>query len=94
MSIKLRTIRALAIGLVLLGPLVAPVQALAASPALDDQVIADAYVYLIGRALVVRQEHLDVAAQGIQRRLPQPARVGRFREPEPGSRQHRGLDRG
>jgi hypothetical protein len=35
-----------------------------ASPALDEQIIADAYVYLIGRALVVRQEHLDVAAQG------------------------------
>jgi hypothetical protein len=64
MSTKLRPIQVLAIGLFFLVPLVAPAQARAASPALDEQIIADAYVYLIGRALVVRQEHLDIAAQG------------------------------
>ncbi len=64
MSTKLRTIQGLAIGLLLLVSLVVPIHARAASPALDEQIIADAYVYLIGRALVVRQEHLDVAAQG------------------------------
>jgi hypothetical protein len=64
MSTELRAIHRRAIGLVLLVLLVAPIHAQAASPALDEQIIADAYVYLIGRALVVRQEHLDVAAQG------------------------------
>jgi hypothetical protein len=64
MNLKLRTVHGLAIGLVFLASLAAPDQMRAASPALDEQIIADAYVYLIGRALVVRQEHLDVAAQG------------------------------
>lgn len=64
MITKLRPIQGPAIGLVLLVSLVASTHARAASPALDEQIIADAYVYLIGRALVVRQEHLDVAAQG------------------------------
>jgi hypothetical protein len=64
MSTKRRTIRALAIGLCLVFSFGAPSQARTASPALDEQIVADAYVYLIGRALVVRQEHLDVAAQG------------------------------
>ncbi len=27
--------------------------------------ITDAYVYLLGRALVIRQEHLDIAAEGV-----------------------------
>ena len=64
MSTKLRAIQGLAIGLFFLVSLLVPIQGRAASPALDEQIIADAYVYLIGRALVVRQEHLDVAAQG------------------------------
>jgi hypothetical protein len=64
MNLKLRTVHGLAIGLVFLASLAAPAQVRAASPALDEQIIADAYVYLIGRALVVRQEHLDIAAQG------------------------------
>jgi hypothetical protein len=64
MSKELRAIRGLALSLVLLLPLVAPSHARAAASALDEQIIADAYVYLIGRALVVRQEHLDIAAQG------------------------------
>ena len=64
MSTKLRAIQGLAISLFLFVSLVAPIHARAASSALDEQIIADAYVYLVGRALVVRQEHLDVAAQG------------------------------
>lgn len=60
----MRAIQALAIGLSCFVSLVVPIHASVASPALDEQIIADAYVYLIGRALVVRQEHLDVAAQG------------------------------
>jgi hypothetical protein len=59
-----RAIQGLAISLVLLVPLVVPIHARAVASALDEQIIADAYVYLIGRALVVRQEHLDIAAQG------------------------------
>lgn len=31
---------------------------------LDDQTIRDAYVYLLGRYLVVRQEHTDRASDG------------------------------
>jgi len=64
MSTKLRAIQGLAIGLFCLVSLVVPIPASAASQALDEQIIADAYVYLVGRALVVRQEHLDVTAQG------------------------------
>jgi len=64
MSTKRRAVQGLAIGLFLLVSLVAPIHGRAASPALDEQIIADGYVYLIGRALIVRQEHIDVAAQG------------------------------
>lgn len=63
MSMKLRAIQGL-IGLCLVCSLVTPTQARAATSALDEQIVADAYVYLIGRALVVRQEHLDIVAQG------------------------------
>jgi hypothetical protein len=51
MTVKLHTIRGLAIGLCLPFLLAAPALAQAASPTLDEQIIADAYVYLIGRAL-------------------------------------------
>jgi hypothetical protein len=64
MSTTQRAIQGLAIGLCLLVSLIVPIHAHAASLALNEQIIADAYVYLIGRALIVRQEHLDVAAQG------------------------------
>jgi hypothetical protein len=43
MSTKLRTIQGLATGLALLVSLVVPIHARAASPALDGQIIADAY---------------------------------------------------
>ncbi len=64
MTLNFRKIYGLAIGLLLLVSFVVPIHARAASSALDERIIADSYVYLIGRALVVRQEHLDVAAQG------------------------------
>jgi hypothetical protein len=38
-------------------PIAAPQRA-----SLDENTLADAYVYLLGRALVVRQEHMDLAA--------------------------------
>ena len=59
-----RAIRSLAIGLCLSFSFLSPSQAQTGAPALDEQIIADAYVYLIGRALVVRQEHIDIAGQG------------------------------
>lgn len=59
-----RPIQCLGIGLALLVSLFLPVHARAASPELDEGIIVDAYVYLIGRALIVRQEHLDIAGQG------------------------------
>src|SRR5262249_45247992 len=31
----------------------------------SDRDIADAYVYLLGRALVIRQEHMDLAEPGV-----------------------------
>lgn len=52
--------RALASGAVVLAMLSGDVSSRQVSP--GDQDIADAYVYLLGRALVVRQEHTDVAA--------------------------------
>lgn len=64
METKPRTAPGVLTGLVLLISAMVPLSSRAASPALNDQIIADAYVYLVGRALVVRQEHLDVAAQG------------------------------
>ena len=30
----------------------------------DEDAIADAYIYLLGRALVIRQEHMDRGAPG------------------------------
>src|SRR5690349_20245883 len=36
----------------------------AGEPKPDDATIADAYIYLLGRALVVRQEHMDRKAPG------------------------------
>jgi hypothetical protein len=30
----------------------------------DEKTIADAYIYLLGRVLVIRQEHMDRAAPG------------------------------
>lgn len=48
-------------------------QAAPAAPSMawvaDDQSIVDAYVYLIGRALVIRQEHTDLAEEGIDYNL-------------------------
>ena len=32
---------------------------------IDDQTITDAYVYLLGRAIVIRQEHIDLQVEGI-----------------------------
>jgi hypothetical protein len=64
MNVKLQSIQGLAVGLCLPFLLAAPAHAQAASPAFDEQIIADAYVYLMGRALVVRQEHIDIAGQG------------------------------
>src|SRR5208282_3978663 len=31
----------------------------------DEQIIADAYIYLLGRALVIRQEHIDLKEPGV-----------------------------
>lgn len=50
-------------GQLLLYP-VARAQQLSALP--DEEMITDAYVYLLGRALVIRQEHLDISKQGLQ----------------------------
>ena len=33
-------------------------------PAPDERTIADAYVYLLGRMFVIRQEHMDLKAEG------------------------------
>ena len=32
----------------------------------DEKMISDAYVYLLGRALVIRQERLDISEEGLQ----------------------------
>ena len=33
---------------------------------IDEDVVTEAYIYLLGRALVIRQEHLDIEGQGLQ----------------------------
>ena len=33
---------------------------------IDEDVATEAYIYLLGRALVIRQEHLDIEGQGLQ----------------------------
>jgi hypothetical protein len=53
----------LVLGLALSALLPAPVSARMAS-APDDKTLADAYVYLLGRALVIRQEHIDRGGSG------------------------------
>lgn len=42
-----------------------PIPTVAQATALDNDTIAEAYVYLLGRALVVRQEHMDLKEPGI-----------------------------
>ncbi len=42
----------------------APTSAQTPVPAPDENTIADAYIYLLGRALVIRQEHMDRGAPG------------------------------
>ena len=39
-------------------------QVAATAPAPDNNTITDAYIYLLGRALVIRQEHMDRGAPG------------------------------
>ena len=57
------------IGLLLLGLLGASCATAPETEPLDEQMVSDAYVYLLGRALVVRQEQTDSAAQ-LARRKP------------------------
>ncbi|MCX5729613.1 MAG: DUF1254 domain-containing protein, partial [Nitrospirae bacterium] len=38
---------------------------LAATESVDKQIVNDAYIYMLGRALVVRQEHMDLKEPGI-----------------------------
>jgi hypothetical protein len=54
------------VGLVLLGLLGASCTTAPTPEPLDEQMVADAYVYLLGRALVVRQEQTDIAEPGVE----------------------------
>ena len=38
----------------------------AQADAVDEEIITEAFIYLLGRALVIRQEHLDIDGQGLQ----------------------------
>ncbi len=38
----------------------------AQDPALDEETITEAYIYLLGRALIIRQENLDVDSKGLK----------------------------
>jgi len=49
----------------LLVALLATISAAASAQAPDEQTITDAYVYLLDRALVIRQEHTDLAEKGV-----------------------------
>ena len=60
-------------------------------PKPDEQTIADAYVYLLGRALVIRQELNDLRESGYNV-IKYPAPGAEFRQPEFGHRFSRGLD--
>lgn len=46
--------------------LVTSVSATAQVVSVDEEVVTEAYIYLLGRALVIRQEHLDIDGQGMQ----------------------------
>jgi hypothetical protein len=45
-------------------PFKATAQALTTGAVPDEKTIADAYIYLLGRVLVIRQEHMDAAKDG------------------------------
>jgi hypothetical protein len=55
---------ALAVLAILCTATTADAQAPARAPSPDDNTIADAYIYLLSRALVIRQEHMDRGAPG------------------------------
>jgi hypothetical protein len=59
-----RRLTAFVLGLILnvIAPAIAPAQAASAPP---EQTVADAYVYLLGRVLVIRQEHIDLKEPGV-----------------------------
>ena len=38
----------------------------AQADAVDEEIVTEAYIYLLGRALVIRQDHLDIDGQGLQ----------------------------
>jgi len=66
------------------------------STAPDTQAITDAYLYLLARALVIRQERHDVSAAGTAYNTIKykPARVGRLRESQLRCGVSRSVDRG
>ena len=55
-----------ALGLLCAAALVLAIPVTAQAAAVDEEVVTEAYIYLLGRALVIRQEHLDINGQGLK----------------------------
>lgn len=70
-------LQAAAIAMTALTAMSLPAAAQGPIPALDEQTIRDAYVYLLGRAIVVRQEQADIAEAGIDYNVVKYNPVGR-----------------
>ena len=55
----------LALGLLCAAALVLAIPVNAQADVVDEEIVTEAYIYLLGRALVIRQEHLDIDGQGL-----------------------------
>lgn len=55
-----------ALGLLCAAALVLAIPVTAQAAAVDEEIVTEAYIYLLGRALVIRQEHLDINGQGLK----------------------------
>lgn len=58
--------RSLMLGLLCGAALMFGSPVIAKDDVVDEETLTEAYIYLLGRALIIRQEHLDIDGQGLQ----------------------------
>lgn len=61
-----RAVITLATGILSVATLAVAANTNAQERLIDEDIVSEAYIYLLGRALVIRQEHLDIDGQGMR----------------------------
>lgn len=61
-----RAVITLATGILSVATLAVAASTNAQERLIDEDIVSEAYIYLLGRALVIRQEHLDIDGQGMR----------------------------